>query len=62
MRLVWYIVTPLVGGTLPSPFSAAGGAILDAAYTAILAPYLFWVLMLLRSPLGIAAQVTPDRR
>ena len=35
---------------------------LDAAYTAILAPYVFWLLRSCGSPLGIAAQVTPGRR
>ena len=62
VRLVWYLVTPLVGGTWPSFFSAAGGAMLDAAYTAVLAPYVFWLLALLGSPLGIAAKVSPGRR
>jgi cell shape-determining protein MreD len=62
VRFVWYMATPVLAGTWPSPLSAIGGAALDAGYTAVLAPYLFWLLALLRAPLGIAAQLTPRGR
>jgi rod shape-determining protein MreD len=58
VRLVWHLVTPMVGGAWPSLTYALAGATLDAIYTAILAPYIFWLLTLLRAPLGLATQRT----
>jgi rod shape-determining protein MreD len=61
VRLVWYLATPLLDGNAPALVQSIEESILDAAYTAILAPYVFWVLLLLRSPLGISSQVKPQR-
>ncbi len=55
VHLVWYVTTLLVSGAGLSPVRSAEASALDALYSAVLAPYLFWLMLLLRSPLGIVA-------
>jgi rod shape-determining protein MreD len=58
---VWHLATALVGGVWPPVLGSAEASLLDALYTAVLAPYLFWILLLLRSPLGLSASALGKR-
>ena len=61
VRWVWHLATALVGGAWPPVLRSAEISFLDALYTAVLAPYLFWILLLLRSPLGLSASALGQR-
>jgi rod shape-determining protein MreD len=54
VHLAWYVTTRLVGGAGLWLGRSAEESFLDALYSAVLAPYLFWGLLLLREPLRIA--------
>lgn len=41
---------------MPAVLRSVEEAALDATYSAILAPYVFWLLMRLRGPLGILVE------
>jgi rod shape-determining protein MreD len=61
VHAVWYAAAGLlVGGSLRLPESVEKAA-LDAAYSAVLAPYLFWLVLLLRAPLGISLAAGGER-
>jgi cell shape-determining protein MreD len=62
VRLAWHLAMPVLSGGWPALGYAVAGAALDAVYTAILAPYLFWFMAMFRAPLGLSAQLTPSRR
>jgi rod shape-determining protein MreD len=51
VHLVWYTTTRLLAGGELWLLRSAEESILDALYTAALAPYLFWLLLWLREPL-----------
>lgn len=55
VHMAWHLATAVVGGAWPPVLGSAEAALLDALYTAFLAPYLVWILLLMRSPLGISA-------
>jgi rod shape-determining protein MreD len=57
----WYAATRLLAGGAVQPVRSMEEGLLDAAYTAVLAPYLFWLLLRLRAPLGISSAVAPER-
>jgi len=59
VHLVWYVTTLLVSGAGLWLLRSAEASALDALYSAVLAPYLFWLLMLIRAPLGV---VTSEAR
>ncbi|MBM4017283.1 MAG: hypothetical protein FJ288_02990 [Planctomycetes bacterium] len=54
VHLAWYVTTRLVGGAGLWLGRSAEESFLDAFYTAVLAPYLFWGLLAIRVPLRIA--------
>jgi cell shape-determining protein MreD len=58
VHLGWYLSIQIADGTSPQVFGSAEMALLDALYSAILAPYLFWAILKLKSPLGISVRVT----
>lgn len=58
---VWHLATAALGGAWPPVLRSAEISFLDALYTAVLAPYLFWMLLLLRSPLGLSAAAMGER-
>ena len=58
---VWHLATATLGGAWPPVLRSAEISFLDALYTAVLAPYLFWMLLLLRSPLGLSASALGKR-
>jgi rod shape-determining protein MreD len=58
---VWHLATAALGGAWPPVLRSAEISFLDALYTAVLAPYLFWILLLLRSPLGLSASALGER-
>ena len=51
---VWYVAARLAAGAGLWPVRSAEEAILDALYSAVLAPYLFMAFLTLRGPLRIA--------
>jgi rod shape-determining protein MreD len=53
---VWYAATRLAAGSSMLVLRSMEEGFLDAAYSGALAPYLFWLLLRLRSPLGISAE------
>jgi len=57
---VWYVATRLLEGSDPMVLRSAEEALLDAGYSAVLAPYLFWLLGWLRAPLGIPSGTSSD--
>ena len=54
VHLAWYVITRLVGGAGLWLGRSAEESFLDAVYSAVLAPYLFWALLLARGPLRIS--------
>jgi cell shape-determining protein MreD len=62
VHFVWYIAMRLVDGAWPLVFESAEKALLDAAYSAVLAPYLYWLLLLMKAPLGISIRSAGDER
>ena len=62
VHFVWYIAMRLADGAWPWVFESAEKALLDAAYSAVLAPYLYWLLLLMRSPLGVSTRYAGDER
>jgi len=54
IHFLGYVATQFLQGSPMSILQAAAKALLDAVYSAVLAPYLFWLLQLLRGPLGVA--------
>jgi rod shape-determining protein MreD len=61
VHVIWHLATALVGGVWPQVPRSAEIAFLDALYTAVLVPYLFWMFLLLRSPLGLSASALGKR-
>jgi len=51
---VWYVTARLTAGAGLWPVRSAEEALLDALYSAVLAPYLFMAFLALRGPLRIA--------
>lgn len=56
IHLAWYLAARHLAGAAPAVLRSVEEAALDAAYSAILAPYVFWLLMRLRGPLGILVE------
>jgi rod shape-determining protein MreD len=54
IHAAWYLGNRYLAGAPPELLRSLEQAALDAAYSAIVAPYLFWVLQRLRRPLDIA--------
>jgi rod shape-determining protein MreD len=54
-HLVWYLAMRLLEGAPLGIGRSIEQAVLDALYSAVLAPYLFWLLERLRGPLGVTA-------
>lgn len=52
----WYLAARHFGGAPPAILRSVEQSVLDAAYSAILAPYVFWLLLRLRGPLGILVE------
>lgn len=52
----WYVATRYLGGADLAILRSVEESALDAAMTAILAPYIFWLLLRLRGPLGIVVE------
>jgi len=52
----WYLATRYFGGADLAMLRSVEESALDAALTAILAPYVFWLLLRLRGPLGIVVE------
>ncbi len=52
----WYVATRYFGGAPAAILRSVEESALDAALTAILAPYVFWLLLRLRGPLGIVVE------
>jgi cell shape-determining protein MreD len=61
VHAVWYAAAGLLVGGPLRPLESVERAALDAAYSAILAPYLFWGVLLLRAPLGISMETGGER-
>jgi rod shape-determining protein MreD len=55
-HLVWYLATRYLQGIPLAFLQSVEQAVLDAAYSAVLAPYLFWILERLRRPLGVTGE------
>jgi rod shape-determining protein MreD len=53
-HLAWYLAAQYLDDIPLAFFRSVEQALLDALYSAVLAPYLFWVLERLRGPLGVA--------
>jgi len=49
----WYAMARYLGGADPAPLRSLEEAALDAVYAGILAPYVIWLLLRLRGPLGV---------
>ena len=56
LHLAWYLTARLVDGAPLAVGRSIEQAVLDGLYTALLAPYVFWVLARLRGPLGVTTQ------
>ncbi len=52
----WYLATRYFSEAPPAILRSMEESVLDAALTAILAPYVFWLLLRLRGPLGIVVE------
>lgn len=52
----WYMATRYFSGAESEILRSVEESALDAAMTAILAPYIFWLLLRLRGPLGIVVE------
>jgi len=50
---LWYLATRALAGVTPDVARTAEEAALDAAYSAVLAPYLFWFFRLFRTTLNL---------
>jgi len=61
VHLAGHLATAALGGAWPPVLRSAEISFLDALYTAVLAPYLVWMLLLLRSPLGLSASALSQR-
>jgi rod shape-determining protein MreD len=57
VHLGWYLTARLLVGAPLAPLESLGDAAADAAYTAFLAPCVFWLLARLRSPLHLAMDI-----
>lgn len=53
VHAAWYASARYLGGVPPDPLRSLEQAALDAAYSGILAPYVIWLLLRLRGPLGV---------
>jgi len=53
VHAAWYAAARYLGGAPPDPLRSLEQAALDAAYSGILAPYVIWLLLRLRGPLGV---------
>ena len=53
VHAAWYMAAQAVSGAWPDVGWSVKAALVDAVYSAVLAPYVFWVLLKFRSPLGI---------
>ena len=60
VHLAWYAITRLAGGAGLWPARSCEEAVLDGLYSAVLAPYLFWIFTALRGPLRIAVPSRGD--
>lgn len=56
VHTVWYIATRLLAGSSPLVLQSMEEGLLNALYSAVLAPYLFWAMNLLRTPLATATE------
>lgn len=55
-HLAWYQAARYFAGDPPAILRSVEESVLDAAYAAILAPYVIWLLMRLRGPLGVTVE------
>lgn len=53
VHTVWYAAARYLGGAEPALLRSMEEAALNAVYSGILAPYLIWLLLRLRGPLGV---------
>ena len=59
-HLVWYVAARALEGAPPAFLRSVEESVLDAAYTAVLAPYVFWLVLRLRGPLGLGSERFQD--
>jgi len=56
IHLAWQMASRYFAGAPLGVLRSVETSVLDAAYAAILAPYLIWLLMRLRGPLGVTVE------
>jgi rod shape-determining protein MreD len=60
VHLAWNLSARLIAGAPLAPIDSVEASVLDATYTALLAPYAFWLLLRLRSPLRLATDLDEE--
>ena len=56
VHTAWYAASRYLAGAPAAPLRSLEEAALDAVYSGILAPYVIWLLLRLRGPLGVTVE------